>query len=247
MYRLFQKNELNFSLIWIAAYVILFSTADQLSALLGTAKILTAPAAVVIAVLLYAFIQKHRLREKYGLCAFQGNLKDYLYFVPLLFIMSTNLWNGVRMNHPVLETVLYVVSMICVGFIEEMIFRGFLFNALRRDNIKLAIVISSLTFGMGHIVNLLNGRDFVPTLLQVCYAAAIGFLFTVIFYKGKSLLPCVIVHSVVNSLSVFAVPNDSVLFMAFSSIALCAVSVGYALWILNRTKQKAGNPSVTIR
>ena len=86
------------------------------------------------------------------------------------------------------------LSMACVGVIEEVIFRGFLFKAMCKDNIKLAVFISSITFGMGHIVNLLNGKDLIATLLQICYASAIGFLFTIIFYKGKSLLPCIITH-----------------------------------------------------
>ena len=91
--------------------------------------------------------------------------------------MSINLWKGVTIKLSVLETALYVLSMLCVGFIEEIIFRGFLFKALCKDNLKLAIVISSVTFGMGHIVNLLNGSDLIPTLLQIAYATAIGFLF----------------------------------------------------------------------
>ena len=176
------------------------------------------------------------IEEKYGLCSFNGIIRDYLYFIPLLLIMSINLWNGATMNLSILETVLYILSMICVGFIEEIIFRGFLFKALCKDNVKMAIVISSVTFGMGHIVNLLNGRDLIPTLLQICYAIAIGFLFTIIFYKGTSLFPCIIAHSFVNSSSVFAVENSSLRFHIISGTALCVVSVSYALWILRRTK-----------
>ena len=36
--------------------------------------------------------------------------------------ISINLWNGVTMKLSVLETVLYILSMLCVGFIEEIIF-----------------------------------------------------------------------------------------------------------------------------
>lgn len=43
MYRLYKKNELSFSLIWIIAYVVLLSLADSISASLGTLKIITAP------------------------------------------------------------------------------------------------------------------------------------------------------------------------------------------------------------
>ena len=46
------------------------------------------------------------------------------------------LWYGVAMNVSLLETVLYILTMFCVGFLEEMIFRGFLFNAMAKDGIK---------------------------------------------------------------------------------------------------------------
>ncbi len=71
---------------------------------------------------------------------------------------------------------------------EEVIFRGFLFKAICKTNVKQAIIISSVTFGFGHIVNLLNGRDIPETLIQICYAVAIGFLFYNYFYKGKKSL-----------------------------------------------------------
>ena len=47
--------------------------------------------------------------------------------------------------------------MLCVGFLEEVIFRGLLFTAIARNNIKSAVIISSVTFGIGHIINLFNG------------------------------------------------------------------------------------------
>lgn len=146
---------------------------------------------------------------------------------------------GLRLNLSAHETVLYVISMLCVGFLEEVIFRGFLFKALCKDNIKQAIIIFSVTFGFGHIVNLLNGRDILETLIQMCYAVAIGFLFTIIFYKGKSLLPCIIAHSVINSLSAFS--NEGVTTIQkhlIGCIFLCVVSVGYALYILKKAEKE---------
>lgn len=232
---------MNFALVWIGAYVVLFSLADSFSARLGTEKIITAPICIVFTLLILAFVGKHKLNEKYGLCSFKGNLKNYLYFIPLILIMSTNLWNGFTMNLSALETLLFILSMLCVGFIEEIVFRGFLFKSLCKSNITLAIIISSVTFGMGHILNLLNGKDLILTLLQVCYATAIGFLFTVIFYKGKSLWPCVIAHSFINSSSVFAVKGNFAEFY-ISCVILCVVSVAYALWILKKEKVEAEQP-----
>lgn len=236
MYRLYKKNEVKFSLVWIIAYVVLLSVADNLSGSLGFEKIITAPVCIVFVLFIIGFMKKYNLSERYGLCSFKGSQKNYLYFIPLGFITSVNLWNGVAINISAFEIVLFIISMLCVGFIEEIIFRGFLFQAMSRDNIKSAVFVSSITFGMGHIVNLLNGRDLIPTLLQTCYAAAIGFLFTIIFYKGKSLWPCIIAHGILNSLAIFAVQRTQMLSI-ITSIVLCAISLLYALWILKKAEK----------
>ena len=236
MKKLYNKSELWFSIIWIIAYVVLFSIADGLSEKTGYMKSITVLVGILLSTIIIIFLKKNNLLEKYGLCSFKGNLKSFLYFIPLLAILTVNLWNGVRMNTSVINTILFITSMICVGFLEEIIFRGFLFVGMSQNSIKSAIVVSSITFGIGHIVNLLNGGDFVPTLLQVFYAIAIGFLFTIMFYKSKSLIPCIIVHAVFNSLSIFSVENSSMTLDIITAVFLCVVSIGYALWILKKTK-----------
>ncbi len=233
MKKLYEKSELTFALAWIIAYVVLFSAADSFSESLGFAKGITAPVGVFLALFLFGWIWKNGLLEKYGLCPFQGNWRSYLYFIPLMLIMSTNLWNGAAMNISAPEVVLHILSMLCVGFMEEVIFRGLLFKAICKSNVKQAVLISSITFGIGHIVNLLNGAEFFPTLLQICYAFAIGFLFVIIFYKGKSLWPCILTHGIVNSLSIFTV-QGSLMLDIVTAVALCVISVGYALWILKK-------------
>ena len=82
--------------------------------------------------------------------------------------------------------------MINVGFIEEILFRGFLFEAIEKESVKKAIIISTLTFGIGHIVNLFNGQDTLNTIIQIIYALSLGYLFVMIFYKSNSLVPCII-------------------------------------------------------
>ena len=67
------------------------------------------------------------------------------------------------------------------------------------------MIVSSVTFGIGHLVNLFNGSgmDLVNNICQICFAIAVGFLFVTIFYHGGSLLPCIITHSAINSLGTF--------------------------------------------
>lgn len=233
MSRLYKKSELLFSLIWIVLYVVLFSVADNVSLDLGTAKIITAPLCIIMTVVLAVWIVKNGLGKKYGLGKVEIDYRRYLYFLPLILIASTNLWGGVALHFSAFEILLYIVSMVCVGFIEEVIFRGFLFKALCKENARQAIVISSLTFGIGHIVNLLNGAEVVSTLLQICYAVAIGFLFTIIFYESKSLIPCIVTHSTINSLSIFA-DDRSDIFSIVIAILLTITALSYAVWILKK-------------
>ena len=188
MQNIYKKNELVFALIWIGVYVIGISIADSLSEQFGILKVVTVPVALVLSLFLYGWIRKNKLKQYYGLRQVASvDYRKYLYFLPLLVLATANLWNGMVFEHAFLDTFLFIVCMLFIGFLEEIIFRGFLFKALSRKNVRSALLISSVTFGMGHIVNLLNGADFLPTLLQIGYATAIGFLFTVLFLKTKSL------------------------------------------------------------
>ncbi|MBR2132663.1 MAG: CPBP family intramembrane metalloprotease, partial [Oscillospiraceae bacterium] len=131
-----------------------------------------------------------------------------------------------------------------VGFIEEVIFRGLLFKAIAKDNIKEAIIISSVTFGLGHLVNAINGSgmDLVANLCQVVGAIAIGLLFVTIFYRSGSLLPCIITHSAIDAVSVFAneatlTPEKRILF-SLSRLAIVVVYILILQKTLPRTKQR---------
>ena len=127
-------------------------------------------------------------------------------------------------------------SMLFVGFLEELIFRGLLFNAMRKDNVETAIIVTSILFGIGHIVNLFNGRgmELVANICQVVYAAAIGFLFVTIFYKGGSLWPCIITHSIVNAMSTFANDTVAARYQIPIAMVMVVIAMAYAL-ILWRT------------
>ena len=165
--KLYEKSEIWFVVAWIIAYVVLASTGDNISADLGIDKIVTLPILIAMSALLNFFVRKNGLTEKYGLCKPRLPAAKMLFYVPLLVLLTANLWYGVAMNQSLLETVLYVLSMFCVGFLEEMIFRGLLFQAMAKNGVRSAIIVSSVTFGVGHIVNLINGSgaELLPNLV----------------------------------------------------------------------------------
>ena len=210
MKKIFEKNETLFCILLIVFYIIVnsyciqnFGIEDYRSTIINT---------IFSLVLIFVIVKLKRV-SYYGLTKVR-NLKRYLYFIPLLLIISVNLWNGININNTPNEIIFYILTMINVGFLEEVIFRGFLFKMMEKDNVNRAIIISAFTFGIGHIINLLNGANLIPTLMQVCYAISAGYLFVIIFYKSKSLIPCILTHRLVNSLSIFNVENTISLYVA---------------------------------
>lgn len=229
MRKLYEKNELNFALVWIGIYVVGMMLCDALSDALGVTKLVTLIGTGAASVFLWRWLHQEKLAGRFGLQPVQGKGKDCLWFIPLAVIGSVNLWHGVQLNLSVGESVLYAASMLLVGFLEEIIFRGFLFRAMEKDKFWPAVIVASVTFGFGHIINLLSGADLLGTLFQIIYATAIGFCFVAVFVRTGSLWPCIITHAAINSLSTFAVDAGmDWLGMA----ALTVVSAVYGWWLM---------------
>ena len=232
MKKVFENYEVLFCIMLIVIYILVnsyciqsFGVEDYRSAIINT----------IFSIFLIILIIMLKRVSYYGL-TWVKDWKKYLYFIPLIFIVSVNLWNGVNINNSKSEIIFHILTMINVGFIEEIIFRGFLFKMMAKDNINMAIIVSSITFGVGHIINLFIGADLIPTLLQVCYAISIGYLFVIIFYKSKSLIPCIVTHCLVNSLSIFNVENAVSLYV--SSIFLIIFPLLYAMYINKNIKEE---------
>lgn len=234
MTKLYNKNPLIFALVWIGIYIVGTSLLEELSRTIGLEKSLTAVFHLLCSLLLLLWLKKQGLFVEYGLCRSKYPANRFLYYIPLMIAASCNLWLGLRLNLSPLESGFYVLSMLCVGFLEEIIFRGFLFKAMSRDNIKSAIIVSSVTFGIGHIINLFNGSGMalLPNLCQVVYAIAFGFLFVTIFHRGGSLLPCIATHSAVNALSAFAVEPETAAGEIVTALILTAIGLAYTLILL---------------
>ena len=231
MKKFFEKHETFVCILLIILYIVInsfclqnFGVEDYRSTIINT---IFSFALIVLMVVL-------KRTKFYGLTKVT-NAKKYLYFIPLAIIVSVNIWNGININNTYSQIVFHILTMFNIGFIEEVIFRGFLFKMMSKDNVKLAIVVSSITFGIGHIVNLFNGADLVPTLMQIGYATAIGYLFVVIFHKSKSLVPCIIAHSLNNALSIFNVENNISKYIA--PIFLMVVPLIYAIYINKSVKE----------
>lgn len=247
MEKLYKKNELGFALMWIGIYCVLQSLANPLNELIGIRYAASALFCAVQAIAIFGFIKRNGLMERFRLCRSPLPARRFLYYIPLVILASRNFWNGAAMNFAPAELVCHTLCMLCVGFVEEVIFRGFLFEAMAKDNVKAAIIVSSVTFGLGHLLNLINGSgsELMENLFQVTGAIAIGFMFVIIYYRGGSLLPCIITHAAINISSAFA--NEVGLTVEkhlYFQLVLFVITLGYA-FILTKTLPKEAGKSGT--
>ena len=228
MEKVFKKHETLITIALIIIYVVANSYTMQN---FGYTSVQSAIINTILSAVILTLIFLIKRVKFYGLTKPEKS-KQFLYFIPLMIISLFNLRRGIHINNTTSEIIFHIITMLNVGFLEEIIMRGFLFKMMEKDNVKRAIIVSSITFGMGHIVNLLNGADFVPTLLQVCYAIAVGYMLVMVFYKSKSLIPCIIFHGIFNALSIFSTGKSTVI----SSIILIILCLGYTLYINKKVK-----------
>ena len=229
MKKLYEKNEIWFAVLWILVYC--FSTIP-IRGNLGDESIWMTVVLLVIAAGATAFIKANHLEKKYGLTEWPRNTKRYLFFIPVWILVTGNLWGGLGIAYDGTGQVFAVISMLLIGYVEEVIFRGFLFKALiPKDGITLAIIISSVTFGIGHIINLFAGQASLETVIQVFFAIAWGFIFTFVFYKSQSLLPCIIAHGLVNAFSKFANEGHSYMTGWIYMSATILIAIVYGIYL----------------
>ena len=234
MMNLYRKNPVLFAVMWIVIYVVVMgnlrSLGDDSPAVLAGLAVICAGLAL--------FIWKNGLSEKHGLASWSENSRQMLWFVPLWIVASGNLWGGIRANYAMPRLAFAMVSMALVGFAEEVIFRGFLFKAmLDSGSEKSAIIVSSVTFGMGHIVNLLNGQGTSETAIQVVFAITVGLLFTLAFHYGGSLWPCIIAHSLIDVASVVSA-LEGLLHWIYLGVAFVVI-VAYSVYLVRTGKPHA--------
>lgn len=235
MKRLYEKSPVLFAVLFIILYCAVSIPIrgeygdGSIQSLLGLTAVAAAIAAVSCLIPLW---------RRLGVAARPQHVRLCFYFLPMILLATGNVWDGFAPHYGGADLWYAIGSMALVGFVEEMIFRGFLFRALlKKDGPKVAVIVSAVTFGIGHIVNLLAGMDIAKNLMMTVFAVAWGFVFTMVYYKSGSLLLCILVHSAVDVFSVVAAESDwgSWLYIG----ATVVIGAAYSLYLAKRFETPA--------
>lgn len=121
----------------------------------------------------------------------------------------------------------FVAILVCVlaPIAEELFFRGFLFTAVRRSiGVWPAAVVNGLVFGGIHAGG--TKAEFLVPLM------VLGFSLCVIYWLTKSLLPCIVLHALNNSIALGVAMEWSALgvvaTIAGATAAVLAISLPFA-------------------
>ncbi len=246
MKKLFDKNEVIFAVVLIVIYVVGSTVMTQLSDMIGFGFLAEAVFGIALFAVLIAFIAKNNLYDHLGLCKSEVSAAKMLFYIPLPIIAAVGVIFGFAPQYEPAALATHTVYMLFVGFLEETIFRGFLFRGMAKNNMTAAVIVSAVTFGIGHIVNLLNGYDIVSNLLQIVYAVGVGLLLVFIFIRTGSLIACIAFHSLNNILAGFG-SAQILVDLAGNEQGGQMINVGirivltaaYLLYVLKSTPKKA--------
>ena len=160
----------------------------------------------------YFLIKKMNFESLAGLSSAQSwsfkylnLLPAYLFVLGLLAVVSKD-WTQINP----LNLLLLLISCLLVGFAEEFVFRGFLqtlfLNRYGRTGkgIIISISLSSLLFGLFHLLNLSTNENTGQVFVQVVYATFMGFFFGALLLKTNKLIPIAITHGLINFFFLFA-------------------------------------------
>lgn len=160
-------------------------------------------ASFILIGLIFVFIFKDRLKElfrpikisKIFICIGFA-ITSYIFICIVLTLLPS--WFSATAEESVslaLSGTSALTTWIAVGLlgpiVEELTFRGGIIHSLEDVNINTAIIISAIVFGIAH-----------GNLSQGIYAAFLGIVFALMNKKYNSMIPGIIMHITINSISV---------------------------------------------
>ncbi|MBP5293580.1 MAG: CPBP family intramembrane metalloprotease [Clostridia bacterium] len=105
------------------------------------------------------------------------------------------------LNQPWYVIVVLALECLCIGFFEETAFRGFFMVMMLRKyhadkkQVCLVVLLSSILFGLVHLLNLLEGAgSFLSTIQQVGYSMLVGAMCAVVLLITGNIWYSVLLH-----------------------------------------------------
>ncbi len=128
--------------------------------------------------------------------------KQIWWFMPSLVIVFAMLIAGIYAfftgnitTSQVQQIGLIGFTTLLVGFSEELMYRGIIFNTFLKTHSKTkTVLISAVAFSLLHSVNVFGGLTFTMMSIQLLMTFVFGLFSALIFMRIKSILPLILFH-----------------------------------------------------
>ncbi len=163
---------------------------------------------------------------------------DLLYFIVPALPMFINLIPGVQITS-LLFLLEVLITTLMVGFVEEVFFRGLMLNALKAHGFWRAAILTSILFGLTHVMNLAAGKPVADQVAQIVYALAFGFAFAALVLKTGLLWPLVIAHFLIDFCNFIQKPGFTYtpFWNLFIVLGLTVIFIGYGIFVMLQTNK----------
>ena len=231
MAKLMEKKPVLHAVIWILLYLALVNIAQALSKTPDSLPLVTGALLLGLSAALIVYLKQTRRLSVLGTGKVTAvDSRKALFYLPLLLIALVQLIQGIDPSMTVSKALALCLMMAGTGLIEELLFRGLLFRAIRgKSGARRAILISGITFGIGHIVNLLNGYALAELAGQIAAAIVTGIVLALLAEITGNLVPGILFHILFN-ISGTLTRQDSTT-QAYILVFIAAVAVPYAVYL----------------
>jgi len=165
----------------------------------------------------------------------RGTGRQLLWVLPMALPAVLNLYPGLDPGG--LSAVLgFLCLALMVGFVEESAFRGLMLRALEPLGEWRAVIVTTVLFGVTHLLNILAGEGGLQAVMQLLYAAAIGFAFAALALRTRLIWPLVLVHALIDFVAFMRDPALTVppAVEITVDLAVTIVFVAYGLFVMLR-------------
>jgi membrane protease YdiL (CAAX protease family) len=243
IFKLYKKSPVVHAAIWIFIYFNIATVGCILQKIIRVNNLGKGIALLILSILLFFYVKKNGQFSYYG---FQKpnykNVKKSFFYIPLLLLIILNGITGFNSKLKVIDVMGSVLLAICIGFLEELIFRGFLYKAILANIVVIkSIFISGFVFGLTHILNFFSGESIQELVMQIIIAIGIGIVLTVVFEITSSIIPGIIFHSLFDFVA-FVSKYPVLKIDIISSCLVVLISAIYIIYLFrfitcNDTKQ----------
>ena len=200
----------------------------------------------IIYILLYLMFKK-----KLFVISIKSKLND-LFFIPFLLIVFNNLIFLLFKQKEVGFTydftfVLQIILTITVSISEELLFRVYIHSILNINNKILKIIISSLIFGLFHIVYFLSSFD-PYDLIIIIYTFGLGLVLGFVYeFSENNFIYIIIIHFLFNFLNkdlflrLFNGTNDYIFYIVSIIVSLITLIYGLLIYFMYFKNKKINN------